>query len=410
MGDGNLMDTILIDLDLNEEPVDPATPSVVLNGVESTRLRIEERLRQLEAVTARERQRHQQNSLDSANRVSDEIQLNIADRGFVGGNNSADLVDSDAEKGKGCKRDRSHLVAKALEMEAEVKKKADKEGGSFYDCNICLELAKEPILTCCGHLFCWACFYQVSDVDSSSKECPVCKGEVSNSNIIPIYGNGDGVGVSETANGLRVPPRPKARRVESVRQQQASRGLLHVPVAEALRRIRMSIGDSSIDVEAQLGQPTEFGSRRQIRIRQVSRVLSESAASLNSLSSALNNAERLVEDLETVINSRFARVSPPPASTIDFGSRVIMRSPDPQPHNLPPESNVELNVVLPTLSSIDQNDPFITSVQDLVTPSVVRPPIPPPIAPRYTLRRRTVSRTSDGSRQDTRYTRRRRLN
>ena len=28
-----------------------------------------------------------------------------------------------------------------------------------YDCNICLEIANEPIITTCGHLFCWPCFY-----------------------------------------------------------------------------------------------------------------------------------------------------------------------------------------------------------------------------------------------------------
>jgi hypothetical protein len=29
-----------------------------------------------------------------------------------------------------------------------------------YECNICLELAKEPVVTLCGHLYCWPCLYR----------------------------------------------------------------------------------------------------------------------------------------------------------------------------------------------------------------------------------------------------------
>lgn len=32
---------------------------------------------------------------------------------------------------------------------------------SPFECNICLEIATEPILTNCGHLFCWPCIYSV---------------------------------------------------------------------------------------------------------------------------------------------------------------------------------------------------------------------------------------------------------
>lgn len=32
---------------------------------------------------------------------------------------------------------------------------------SPFQCIICLETAKEPVVTKCGHLFCWPCIYDV---------------------------------------------------------------------------------------------------------------------------------------------------------------------------------------------------------------------------------------------------------
>lgn len=32
---------------------------------------------------------------------------------------------------------------------------------SHFECAICLDVAKEPIVTKCGHLFCWPCIYSV---------------------------------------------------------------------------------------------------------------------------------------------------------------------------------------------------------------------------------------------------------
>lgn len=33
--------------------------------------------------------------------------------------------------------------------------------GSF-ECSICFDVATEPVVTRCGHLFCWPCIYRVS--------------------------------------------------------------------------------------------------------------------------------------------------------------------------------------------------------------------------------------------------------
>ncbi|GER45175.1 RING/U-box superfamily protein [Striga asiatica] len=343
MDDDDFMEVNLTGLDLNQEPSNQPLHRVprygsLLNELETAHDQIEERIRQLEAVTARARQRQRWRQSRNSTEISGPT-ADLSPRSLVPNNNGGPSGSS--TPGKGCKRDSSHLVAKALEMDVDVKK-SDKEGGSFYDCSICLDLAQEPVLTCCGHLFCWPCFYQVSSVDSSdSKECPVCKGEVSDTTVIPIYGNGDGENVCVTESGLQIPPRPKARRVESVRQQRVTQGLSHVPVAEALRRIRISIGAMG----SHTAQQQAGGGDHRIRIHQVSRVLSESAASLSSLSSALSNAERLVEDLESVINNRVLRgeasvdagilaarpdgrmgdVGPPPASSSSSSGAVVRR-------------------------------------------------------------------------------------
>lgn len=69
---------------------------------------------------------------------------------------------------------------------------------SNFDCNICLDSVQEPVVTLCGHLFCWPCIHKWLDVHSFStsdeyqrhRECPVCKSKVSHSTLVPLYGRG----------------------------------------------------------------------------------------------------------------------------------------------------------------------------------------------------------------------------
>ncbi|KAL2537417.1 RING/U-box superfamily protein [Forsythia ovata] len=63
------------------------------------------------------------------------------------------------------------------------------DAGNF-ECNICFELAQEPIVTLCGHLYCWPCLCQWLQVHSHSQECPVCKALVQEEKLVPIYGRG----------------------------------------------------------------------------------------------------------------------------------------------------------------------------------------------------------------------------
>ncbi|KAL6614234.1 hypothetical protein ACP70R_036504 [Stipagrostis hirtigluma subsp. patula] len=102
---------------------------------------------------------------------------------------------------------------------------ADERGktAATFECNICFEMASEPVVTSCGHLFCWPCLYQWLNVYSNHKECPVCKGEVTEANITPIYGRGNSDGEKAVEDGKppgsTIPPRPHGNRLESFRQQ-----------------------------------------------------------------------------------------------------------------------------------------------------------------------------------------------
>ncbi|WZY91054.1 hypothetical protein YC2023_047789 [Brassica napus] len=47
--------------------------------------------------------------------------------------------------------------------------------GDYFDCNICLENAQDPLPL----------------IYLNVKECPVCDGKVTDTEVIPVYGNGD---------------------------------------------------------------------------------------------------------------------------------------------------------------------------------------------------------------------------
>ncbi|XP_008778465.2 E3 ubiquitin-protein ligase RMA1H1-like [Phoenix dactylifera] len=60
-----------------------------------------------------------------------------------------------------------------------------------FDCNICLDSAAEPVVTLCGHLYCWPCIYKWLLVQITSlQQCPVCKAPLSEDTLVPLYGRG----------------------------------------------------------------------------------------------------------------------------------------------------------------------------------------------------------------------------
>ena len=63
---------------------------------------------------------------------------------------------------------------------------------SFMDCNICIQLASDPVVTTCGHLFCWPCLYTWLNSNLQPHSCPVCRAYVTRDvNIIPVYKSGE---------------------------------------------------------------------------------------------------------------------------------------------------------------------------------------------------------------------------
>ncbi|EEF29103.1 E3 ubiquitin-protein ligase RNF185 [Ricinus communis] len=86
-----------------------------------------------------------------------------------------------------------------------------------FECNICFELAQDPIVTLCGHLFCWPCLYRWLHHHSHSHECPVCKALIQEEKLVPLYGRGKTQTDprSKSYPGVDIPRRPSGQRPET---------------------------------------------------------------------------------------------------------------------------------------------------------------------------------------------------
>jgi len=90
------------------------------------------------------------------------------------------------------------------------------DAGNF-ECNICFDLAQDPIVTLCGHLFCWPCLYKWLHIHSRSQECPVCKALIEEEKLVPLYGRGKNSTDprSKSIPGMEIPHRPAGQRPET---------------------------------------------------------------------------------------------------------------------------------------------------------------------------------------------------
>ena len=78
---------------------------------------------------------------------------------------------------------------------------------NYNECPICLNNARLPIVTKCGHIFCWECIK--GWVKTKGKlECPICKDGIKLEEVIKLY-SGD----NEVKKG-EVDDRPQQERIK----------------------------------------------------------------------------------------------------------------------------------------------------------------------------------------------------
>ncbi|KAI8614127.1 hypothetical protein BC830DRAFT_1128987 [Chytriomyces sp. MP71] len=97
----------------------------------------------------------------------------------------------------------------------EVPPTAQEEEGGLYECNICLDMASNPVVTLCGHLFCWPCLHRwMASGNRASNACPVCKAGIEKDKLIPIYAKGRTIDPRNTVPDE--PERPAGQRPEAI--------------------------------------------------------------------------------------------------------------------------------------------------------------------------------------------------
>ncbi|KAK8894915.1 hypothetical protein M9Y10_023356 [Tritrichomonas musculus] len=79
-----------------------------------------------------------------------------------------------------------------------------------WHCPICKDQLKSPVVSPCGHIFCWPCISKhLQNEENGNKICPVCHKPLDLEKIVPIYGQ------TNQAKDNEAPPPPKAERVET---------------------------------------------------------------------------------------------------------------------------------------------------------------------------------------------------
>lgn len=91
-----------------------------------------------------------------------------------------------------------------------------------FECNICLDVAKDAVISMCGHLFCWPCLHTWLETRPHRQICPVCKAGIGRDKVVPIYGRGDSNPKDPREKPL--PPRPRGQRPEPESAPQFANG------------------------------------------------------------------------------------------------------------------------------------------------------------------------------------------
>uniref|UniRef100_A0A8C8ZY46 E3 ubiquitin-protein ligase RNF n=1 Tax=Prolemur simus TaxID=1328070 RepID=A0A8C8ZY46_PROSS len=114
---------------------------------------------------------------------------------------------------------------------------------STFECNICLDTAKDAVISLCGHLFCWPCLHQWLETRPNRQVCPVCKAGISRDKVIPLYGRGS---TGQQDPREKTPPRPQGQRPEP-----ENRGVRNI-LGEASRNEPMALKVSPLTLQFSL--------------------------------------------------------------------------------------------------------------------------------------------------------------
>lgn len=96
-----------------------------------------------------------------------------------------------------------------FQEENHNKTSSSKSSAASYECSICLDIAKEPVVIKCGHLFCWPCIYSWNQQKNT---CPNCNNIIGKSDFVPIYNKDQN---KNNTDRFKIPERPKGERNEN---------------------------------------------------------------------------------------------------------------------------------------------------------------------------------------------------
>eukprot|EP00871_Galdieria_phlegrea_P001621 jgi/Galph1/245/GphlegSOOS_G4903.1 len=123
-------------------------------------------------------------------------------------------------------RKANHSERVQEESKDSSQEETSKSGASVFDCHICFDTPTDPVVTPCGHLYCWSCIYRWMKAHPEGAGCPVCKSSIDKSKIIPIYGRGGNDQEdprNKTPNDAEeIPARPMGQRTEFTPRQSSN--------------------------------------------------------------------------------------------------------------------------------------------------------------------------------------------
>jgi len=131
--------------------------------------------------------------------------------GAAGGSGDQSQEDRTEASGSGLGGAAAAAAAAASLKDDEDSEKAAAAAAAF-ECNICLDVASDAVISMCGHLFCWPCLHTWLETRPQRQICPVCKAGIGKDKVVPIYGRGDSN--PKDPRDKPLPPRPRGQRPE----------------------------------------------------------------------------------------------------------------------------------------------------------------------------------------------------